>query len=114
MRDTKDMLRRTMPNYRHLFIGAMLLLSTAGCGWNSALDEYDFSPSDYAIQRGFPDLLPTSAFRIADYEVPDTSNLLARLAMLKRKVVALRGPVLSSNDRARLEAAIKRTASTQG
>lgn len=114
MRDTKHMLHRTMPNYRHLAVGAILLLSTAACGWDATLNGHDFSPSDYAIQRGFPDLLPTSAFRIADYEVPDPSNLLARVAMLKRKIVALRGPVLSSADRARLEAAIKRTASTQG
>ena len=114
MRDTKDMLRRTMPNYRHMLAGAMLLLLTAGCGWDAALEGYDFSPSEYAIQRGYPDLLPASAFRITDYEVPDPSNLLARFAILKRKIVALRGPVLSSSDRARLEAAVKRTASTQG
>ena len=114
MRDTKHMLRRTMPNYRHSLIGAILLLSTAACGWDTALDGYDFSPSEYAIQRGYPDLLPASAFRIADYEVPDPSNLLARFAMLKRKIVALSGPVISSADRARLEAAVKRTAATQG
>ena len=108
------MLRRTMPNYRHLAVGAILLLSTAGCGWDAALQGHDFSPSDYAIQRGYPDMLPASAFRIADYAVPDPSNMLARFAMLKRKVVALRGPVLSSSDRARLEAALKRTTSTQG
>jgi hypothetical protein len=114
MRDTKDMLRRTMPEYRHMLVGAMLLLSTAACGWDAALEGHDLSPSAYAIQRGFPDLLPASAFRIADYEIPDPSNLLARFAMLKRKIVALRGPVLSSADRARLEAAVKRTASTQG
>ena len=114
MRDTKDMLRRTMPNYRHLAVGAMLLLSTSACGWDAALNGHDFSPSDYATQRGFPDLLPASAFRIADYEVPDPSNLVARFAILKRKIVALRGPVLSSSDRTRLEAALERTASTQG
>lgn len=114
MRDTKDMLRRTMPDYRHLIVGTMLLLSTAACGWDSALDGFDLSPSAYALKQGYPDLLPASAFRIADYEVPDPTNLIARLAMLKRKIVALRGPVLSSSDRARLEAALKRTASTQG
>jgi hypothetical protein len=114
MRDTKHMLHRTMPEYRHRLAGAMLLLALAGCGWDAALEGYDFSPSDYAIQRGYLDLLPASAFRIADYEVPDPTNLLARFAILKRKIVALRGPVLSSADRARLEAAVKRTASTQG
>jgi hypothetical protein len=114
MRDTKDMLRRTMPNYRHMLTGAMLMLSTAGCGWDAALDGYDFSPSEYAIQQGLPSLRSASAFRIADYEVPDPSNLIARFAILKRKIAALRGPVLSSTDRARLEAAVKRTASTQG
>ena len=114
MRDTKDMLRRTMPNYRHLAVGAMLLLSTAGCGWDAALSGHDFSPSDYAVEHGYPDLLPASAFRITDYEVPDPSNLIARFAILKRKIIALHGPVLSSNDRARLEAAVIRTASTQG
>jgi len=108
------MLRCAMPKYRPLAVGAILLLSTAACGWDDALDEHDLSPSDYAIERGYPALLPTSAFRIADYAVPDPSNLIARLAMLKRKVSALRGPVLSSSDRARLEAAVKRTASTQG
>ncbi len=108
------MLRRTMPNYRQSLVGAILLLSTAACGWDSGLQGYDFSPSDYAIQHGYPDLYPVSTFRIADYEVPDPSNLIARFAMLKRKIVALRGPVLSSSDRARLEAALKRTASTQG
>ncbi len=114
MRDTKDMLHRTMFNYRHLAIGAILLLSTAACGWDAALQGYDLSPSDYAIQRGYPDLLPASAFRISDYEVPDPTNLIARFAILKRKIAALRGPVLTSNDRARLEAAVERTASTQG
>ena len=114
MRDTNDMLRRTMPNYRHSLIGAMLLLSTAACGWDDALDGYDFSPSEYAIQQGYSELQPASAFRVAAYVVPDPSNLLARSAILKRKIVALRGPVLSSSDRARLEAAVKRTASTQG
>ena len=108
------MLRRTMPEYRHMLVGAMLLLSTAGCGWDAALDGYDFSPSEYAIQQGFPSLQSASAFRIADYEVPDPTNLIARFAMLKRKIVALRGPVISSVDRARLETALKRTASTQG
>ena len=108
------MLHRTMSSYRHLVVGAILLLSTTACGWDAALDGYDFSPSDYAVQRGYPELLPASAYRIADYEVPDPSNLIARFAMLKRKIMALRGPVLSSNDRARLEAALKRTASTQG
>ncbi len=114
MRDTEDMLRRTMPNYRHLVVGAMLLLSTAACGWDSALDGYDFSPSAFALQRGYPVLQPASAFRIADYVVPDPTDLVARLSMLKRKIVALRQPVLSSSDRARLEAALKRTATTQG
>ena len=114
MRDTKDMLRRTMPNYRDMLTGAMLLLTTAGCGWDAALQGHDFTPSDYAIQHGYPDLQPASAFRIADYEVPDSTNLISRFAILKRKIAALHGPVLSSNDRARLEAAVERTASTQG
>lgn len=114
MRDIKDMLHRTMPNYRRILAGAMLLLSTGACGWDAALDGHDLSPSDYAIQRGYPDLQPASAFRITDYAVPDPTNLIARFAILKRKIVDLRGPVLSSNDRARLEAALKRTASTQG
>ncbi|MBL4874345.1 MAG: hypothetical protein JKY41_13420 [Rhodobacteraceae bacterium] len=114
MRDIKHMLHRTMPKYRGLAVGAILLASTAACGLTAPLDERDFSPSDYTIARGYPDLVPTSAFRIADYVVPDASNLTARFAMLKRKIVALRGPVLSSQDRARLNAALKRTASTQG
>lgn len=108
------MLRRTMPNYRHLAVGAILLLSTAACGSDAGLQGHDFRPSDYAAQRGYTDLQPASAFRIADYVVPDPSNMLARLAMLKRKIAALRGPVLSSSDRTRLETALKRTASTQG
>lgn len=108
------MLHRTMTRYKVSLVGAILLVSTAGCGWDSALRDYDFSPSDYALQRGYPDLMPTSAFRIADYVVPDPSNLLARFEMLKRKIIALNGPVLSSSDRARLEAALKRTAATQG
>lgn len=114
MRDTEDMLRRTMPEYRHLLVGAILMLSTAGCGWDAALKGHDLSPSAYAIQQGYPSLQPASAFHIADYEVPDPTNLIARFAILKRKIVALRGPVLSSTDRARLEAALKRTAATQG
>jgi len=114
MRDTKDMLRRTMPNYRRMLVGAMLLLTTAGCGWDAALQGHDFAPSDYAIQKGFPSLQTASAFRIMDYEVPDPTNLIARFAILKRKIAALSGPVLSSYDRARLETAVDRTASTQG
>lgn len=114
MRETNDMLHRTMPEYRHLLVYAILILSLSGCGWGAALNGRDFSPSAYAIQRGFPNLQPASAFRIADYEVHDPSNLIARFAMLKRKIEALRGPVLSSTDRARLEAAVKRTAATQG
>jgi len=108
------MLHRTMPKYRRLAVGAILLASTAACGLTSSLDGRDFSPSDYVIRTGYPDLVPTSAFRIADYVVPDPSNLTARFAMLKRKINALRGPVLSSRDRARLNAALKRAASTQG
>ncbi|OUS08947.1 hypothetical protein A9Q96_01000 [Rhodobacterales bacterium 52_120_T64] len=114
MRDNKYMLHRTIPRYRHLVFSAILLLSTAACGGLVTLGNPDISPSDYAIQHGYPDLLPASAFRIADYTVPDPSNLLARFAMLKRKIIALRGPVLSSSDRTRLETALKRTASTQG
>ena len=114
MRDIKHMLHRTMPKYRGWIIGAILLTSTAACGWDAALDGRDFSPYDNAIERGYPDLLPASAFRIADFAVPDPSNLIARFAMLKRKMIALRGPVLSSTDRARLNAALKRTAATQG
>ena len=114
MRNTKNMLRRTMPVYRRMLIGATLLLTTTACGWDAALDGHDLFPSDYAIQQGYPDLQPASAFRIADYVVPDPTNLVARFAMLKRKVIALRGPVLSSSDRARLGAAVKRTATTQG
>jgi len=114
MRDIKHMLHRTMPNFRRGFIGVILLVSTAACGWDSALVGRDFSASDYAIERGYPYLLPASAFRIADFTVPDPSNMIARFAMLKRKIIALRGPVLSSNDRARLNAALKRTAATQG
>lgn len=114
MRETNDMLRRTMPDYRHLLAGAILMLSLTGCGWDDAMQGYDFSPSDYAIQRGYPDLQPASAFRIADYEVPDPTNLIARFAILKRKIVALRGPVLTSADRARIEAAIVRKDATKG
>ncbi len=106
--------RRIMPKNGRLFVGAILLASTAGCGLNASLDGYDFAPSEYTIASGYPDLVPISAFRINDYAVPDPSNLAARFAMLKRKIVALRGPVLSSSDRARLNAALKRTASTQG
>lgn len=108
------MLHRTMPDYRHLLAGAILMLSLAGCGWDATLQGYDFPPSAYAIQRGFPSLQPASAFRIADYEVPDPTNLIARFAILKRKIVALRSPVLSSADRARLEAAVIRKDATQG
>ena len=108
------MLHRTMPEYRHLLAGAILMLSLAGCGWDAAMQGYDFSPSAYAIQRGYPDLQPASAFRIADYEVPDPTNLIARFAILKRKIVALRGPVLTSADRARIEAAVVRKDATKG
>ena len=114
MRDTKDMQRRIWTTHRLVFAGLILSFSLASCGWDATLDGYGLAPSDYAIQRGYPDLQPASAFRIADYKVPDPSNLIARLAMLKRKIIALRGPVLSSADRARLEAAVKRTSATQG
>ncbi len=114
MRDTKHTLRRILPDNRRVFLGAVLLVLTTGCGLNASLDGYDFAPSEYVIARGYPDLMPISAFRIADYAVPDPSNLAVRFAMLKRKIVALRGPVISSSDRARLNAALKRTASTQG
>ena len=108
------MLHRTMAEYRHLLVGAILMFSLTGCGWDAALQGYDFSPSAYAIQRGYPDLQPVTTFRIADYEVPDPTNLIARFAMLKRKIVALHGPVLSSTDRARLEAAVIRKDAIKG
>lgn len=103
-----------MPEYRHSLVGAILLLSTAGCGWDVALEGYDFSPSAYAVEHGYPDLQPVSTYRIADYIVPDATDTLARFAMLKRKITALRGPVISNTDRTRIEAALKRRALTQG
>lgn len=114
MRYTIKMLHRTIPEYRHSLVGAILLLSTAGCGWDSALNGHDFSPSAYVIEQGYPTLQPVSTFRIADFTIPDPNDMQARFAMLKRKIVALRGPVLSSTDRARIEAALKRRAITQG
>lgn len=108
------MLHRTMPEYRHSMVGAILLLSTAGCGWDAALQGYDLSPSAYAVERGYPDLQPVSTFRIADYTVPDATDMLARFAMLKRKMKAIRGPVISNSDRTRIEAALERRALTQG
>jgi hypothetical protein len=114
MRYTNNMLHRTIPEYRHSLVGAILLLSTAGCGWDSALQGHDLSPSPYAIERGYPELKPVSNFRIADYIAPDPTDLHARFAMLKRKIIALRGPVLSPRDRARINAALERRANTQG
>jgi len=114
MRYTNNMLHRTIPEYRHSMAGAILLLSLAGCGWDSALQGHDFSPSTYVIERGYSDLQPISRFRIADYTVPDPTDLRARFAMLKRKLIALRGPVLSPSDRARINAALERRANTQG
>jgi len=108
MRNNNKMLHRTMPEYRHMLTGAILTVSLAGCGWDSALDGYDLGPSEYSIAQGYPSLVPASYFRIADYTVPDTNNLTARFAMLKRKVLALRGPVLTPSQRDRLEAAIER------
>lgn len=86
----------------------MLALSLAGCGWGSALDGHDLGLSEYSIAQGYPSLLPAAHFRIANYIVPDTNNLTARFAMLKRKMLALRGPVLTPKQRGRLEAAIER------
>lgn len=114
MRYTSYMLHRTIPEYRHLLVGAILLFTMTGCGWDAALSGYDFAPSQYVIEHGFPTLQPESSFRIADFTVPDPTDLVARFAMLKRKIVSLRGPVLSSADRARINAALERRANTQG
>ena len=110
MRNDNKMLRRTMPDYRHLLAGAILAAFVSGCGWESGLQDYDFSPSEYALTQGTPSLSPITDFRIADYTVPDTTNMIARVAMLRRKILVLRGPVLSDTDRARLAAAVERTA----
>ncbi|MEO1918530.1 MAG: hypothetical protein ABGW81_02235 [Paracoccaceae bacterium] len=114
MRNIVEMLHGTMPNYRHTIAGAILSVALAGCGWDSALQGYEMGPSEYAIARGMPTLQPVTRFRIADYTVPDPTDLSARFVILKRKLVALRGPVLTSTERARLEASIKRRIATQG
>ena len=114
MRKITDIQYRTTPNYRHLVVGAILSLSLAGCGWDSEIRNAGLTPSSYADAQGYPSLLPVSSFRIEDYIVPDPTDLTARFAMLKRKIHALSAPVLTTAQRARLEAAVKRTAATQG
>lgn len=114
MRKNIEMPHRTMPDCRRVLAGAILSVALAGCGWDSALEGHDLGPSEYATERGMLTLQPVAHFRIADYTVPDSTDMSARFAMLKRKIVALRQPVLTSTERAQLEASVKRRIATQG
>ena len=111
MREITDIIQyRATTRYRYIVIGAVLSLSLSGCGWDVEIRNAGLTPSSYANTQGYPSLVPVSSFRIEDYIIPDPTDLTARFAMLKRKITALNGPVLSQSERARLEAAVKRTA----
>ncbi len=70
----------------------------------------DLNPSPAAQARGYPALLPISFFNMAVLKAVDPANLVGRAAALRRKIAALNRPVISRNDRLRLEAALLRHA----
>ena len=53
-------------------------------------------------------MAPITAFNAYQVDEPTSGNLTARAANLRRQIHALKGPVISTRDRARLNAAIAR------
>lgn len=100
---------RIRGNILHRFaIGGFVVVMATGCGLNSDISKFDLSPSSWAIAQGYPTLLPVDAFNTANFDKPNAQNLIARAANLRRTIRALKGPVISTRDRARLNAAITR------
>ena len=99
-----------IPKYilHRISIGGFVVLMVTGCELNSDIAQFDLSPSAWAIAQGYPTLSPIDAFKVASVDAPETQNLIARTANLRRQIHALKGPVISTRDRARLNAAITR------
>lgn len=75
---------------------------------NSDISQFDLSPSAWVIARGYPRLSPIDTFNVAGNEQPNAQGLIARAANLRRQIRVLKGPVISTRDLARLNAAITR------
>lgn len=92
--------------------GAALALVLSGalaaCDTGPELAQYDLAPSAWAVARGYPELLPVSYFDMTAITPVDTGNLAGRVAALRARMAALRGPVIPAADRARLLAALAR------
>lgn len=93
---------------QRLVMGGLVAALLSSCALDSEIRDLDLTASDWAIAQGYPTLSPVSDFDVARFDAPGTAGLLARIARLQRAVRTLQAPVISTRDRARLNAAITR------
>jgi len=90
-------------------IAVLALASTLGaCGIPADVARFNITPSPQAIARGYIPLMPLAFFDTGNFARLNSGDLVGRLAALRARIVAMRGPVMAPADRARLEAAIAR------
>ncbi len=100
-RDIFDNPRRTS--------GALALVLLAGaCGLPPEVEQFANARAERVVSLGYPALLPASYFDTPVIVSRDTSDMVARVAALRRRMVALTGPVIPPADMARLQAALAR------
>jgi len=90
------------------YVTGAILATLIGCAPADDVTRFNLNPTPESLARGYLPILPVSFFDMEAFTPVDTKNLAARAARLRRKIRALSRPVISTRDRARLEAAIAR------
>ncbi len=104
----RDIFNATGARTRAFAPVAALVLLVSACSLPPEVDQASLPVSADALARGYIPLLPVAYFRSGAIARRGPDTLSARAAALRQRMTALSGPVLSSRDRARLEAALAR------
>ncbi len=100
--------RDIFDNARRPGAGLVLLLLLGACGLPPEVEKFANARSERIATLDYPALLPASYFDTPVVVARDPSDLVVRVAALRRRMAALTGPVIPPADMARLQAALAR------